>query len=143
LMARSADPAEPPVINPNYLATEYDRAVTVRLVRFVRSLMTHPAMLPYAVGELGEAAGAQTDDEIIDLVKRTGTSGYHSCGTCKMGVDGDPNAVLDERLNVRGVAGLRVMDLSAMPLQVSCNTNAPVMAMAWKLVDMMRADLAR
>jgi choline dehydrogenase len=143
LTARSADPAEPPLINPNYLATEYDQTVTVRLVRFVRRLMTHSAMHPYAMEELDEAAQAQTDDEIIDLVKRNGISGHHSCGTCKMGIDGDPKAVLDERLNVRGVAGLRVMDLSAVPLQVSGNPNAPVMAMAWKLVDMMRTDLDR
>jgi choline dehydrogenase len=143
LMARSADPAESPLVKPNYLGTEYDRAVTVRLVRFVRRLMTHSAMQPYALEELDEAAQAQTDDEIIDLVKRNGISGHHSCGTCKMGIDGDPKAVLDERLNVRGVAGLRVMDLAAVPLQVSGNPNAPVMAMAWKLVDMMRKELGR
>ena len=143
VMARSADPAAPPVIRPNYLATDYDRAVTVGLVRFIKRLMTHPLLEPYVVGELGEAARVQADDEIIDLVRRTGNSGYHSVGTCKMGVDDDREAVLDERLRVRGVSGLRIADCSVMPVQVSANTNGPVMAIAWRLADMMKEDLAR
>lgn len=143
VMARSSNPADPPLIDPNYLDTEYDRAVTVGLFRFIRNLMTQPALAPFVVAELGDAASVQTDDEIIDMIRDTGVSGYHSAGTCKMGVDGDNLAVLDERLRVRGAQGLRVVDLSAMPLQVSANTNGPVMAMAYKLADMMKQDLAQ
>ena len=141
VMARSKDPAVPPVIRPNYLATEYDRAVTIGLVRFIRRLMNRPELKPYVMGELGEAAAATTNDEIIDLMLRSGTSGYHSVGTCKMGSDADRSAVLDERLRVRGVSGLRVVDCSVMPLQVSANTNGPVMAIAWRAANMMREDL--
>jgi choline dehydrogenase len=141
VMARSADPAVPPVIQPNYLATDYDRAVTVGVARFVKRLMAHAALEPYVVGELGESAKVKTDDEIVDLVRRTGSSAYHSAGTCKMGVDADAAAVLDERLRVRGVTGLRVADCSVMPVQVSANTNGPVMAIAWRLADMMKEDL--
>jgi choline dehydrogenase-like flavoprotein len=143
VMARSADPAAPPLIRPNYLATDYDRAVTIGLVRFIKSLMTHAQMQPYVTGEIGESAKIASDDEIIDYVRRFGSSGYHSIGTCKMGPDGDVNAVLDQRLRVRGVDGLRVCDCSVMPTQVSANTNGPVMAIAWKCADMIREDLAR
>jgi choline dehydrogenase-like flavoprotein len=142
-MARSSNPADPPLIDPNYLDTDYDRAVTVGVFRFIRSLMTQPALASFTVAELGDAAKVQTDDEIIDLIRDTGVSGYHSAGTCKMGVDEDKLAVLDERLRVRGAQGLRVVDCSAMPLQVSANTNGPVMAMAYKLADMMKQDLAQ
>jgi choline dehydrogenase len=143
VMAASADPWAAPVIRPNYLATDYDRSVTIGLVRFIRGLMTRPELASYVVAELGDAATACTDDEIVDLMRRKGSSGYHSVGTCKMGIDGDKGAVLDERLRVRGAAALRVVDCSVMPLQVSANTNGPVMAIAWRAADMIREDLAR
>jgi choline dehydrogenase-like flavoprotein len=143
LLAQSADPAVPPLIEPNYLSTEYDRAVTIGLVRFLRRLMTQPALKPYVSGELGEGARLVSDDEIIDFMLREGLSSYTSSGTCKMGVAGDETAVLDERLRVRSVAGLRVVDCSVMPTQVSANTNAPVMAVAWRAADLIREDLAR
>jgi choline dehydrogenase-like flavoprotein len=141
VLARSADPADPPVIRPNYLATEYDREITVRLVRFLRTLMSQPALTPYVEAELGESTLAITDDEIVDFMRRRGSSAYHAVGTCAMGVSSDPNSVLDERLRVRGVAGLRVVDCSVMPQQVSANTNGPVMAVAWRAAEMMRTDL--
>ncbi len=74
-------------------------------------------------------------------MRSRGTSAYHAVGTCAMGPDSDRNAVLDERLRVRGVTGLRVVDCSVMPQQVSANTNGPVMAVAWRAADMIRADL--
>jgi choline dehydrogenase-like flavoprotein len=140
VMARSADPNAAPIIRPNYLSTAYDRAVTVGLVRFNKRLMTHPVLKPYVVGELGESAQVHTDEEIIDLVKRTGMSASHSIGTCRMGVASDPLAVLDERLRVRGVSGLRVADCSVMPTQVSANTHGPAMAIGWKLADMIKEE---
>lgn len=143
VMARSADPADPPLIRPNYLSTDYDRAVSIAMVRFLRRLMTQPLLTPYVEGELGEAARAVADDEIIEVMHRTGSSGYHSVGTCKMGIDSDRTAVLDSRLRVRGVEHLRVVDCSVMPQQVSANTNGPAMAIAWRAADLLREDLAR
>lgn len=142
VMAQSTDPAAPPSIRPNYFSTDYDRAVTVGLVRFLRALMTHTALTPYVVGELGELAAAHTEHEIIDFMRREGMSSYTSSGTCKMGVNGDAQAVLDDRLRVRGIAGLRVVDCSVMPTQVSANTNGPVMALAWRAADLIREDFA-
>jgi choline dehydrogenase len=137
VMARSADPADPPLIDPNYLDTDYDRVVTIELVRFLKRLMTQPALAPYVVGELGEAAHAETDDEIVDVVRRTGKSCFHNVGTCKMGVDGDPTAVLDARLRVRGITGLRVADCSVLPLQISAEPNGPAMAIGWRAADLL------
>ena len=141
VMAQSADPANPLVIEPNYLATDHDREVTVALTRWLRRLRDHPRLQPYVVGDADER-DAQTDDEILDLVRRTGKGTYTAVGTCKMGVDGDPNAVLDDRLRVRGVSGVRVADCSAMPLQVSANTHAATLALGWRAVDLIRDDLA-
>jgi choline dehydrogenase len=141
VMARSKNPAEAAVIRPNYLSTDYDRAITIGIVRFLRRMMSHPSLEPFVVGELGEAARAQSDDEIIDMARRTGSTGYHSVGTCRMGADGDNGAVLDDRLRVRGVAGLRVADCSSLPLQISANTNGTAMAVGWHLADMMKQDL--
>jgi choline dehydrogenase len=140
VMARSADPADPPVIDPRYLDTDYDRAVTIELVRFLKRLMTQPALAPYVVAELGEAANVDTDDEIIDLVRRTGKSCFHNVGTCKMGGDADPTAVLDARLHVRGIAGLRVADCSVLPVQISAEPNGPAMAIGWRAAELLRAD---
>lgn len=141
LMAKSADPAAAPLIKPNYLYTDYDRAVTVGLVRFLRRLMGQPALAPYVLKESSQGSEAKTDDEIIDFIARTSGSGYHTIGTCKMGVDGDRHAVLDERLRVRGVEGLRIVDCSVMPTFISANTNGPVMAIAWRAADIVREDL--
>jgi choline dehydrogenase len=141
VMAQSVDRAAPPLIRPNYLATYYDRVVTIALVRFLRRLMAQPALEAYVIGELGESAEATSDEEIIDFMRREGLSSYTSSGTCKMGVDGDGMSVLDKRLRVRGVGGLRVVDCSVMPTQVSANTNAPVMAIAWRAADIIHEDL--
>jgi choline dehydrogenase-like flavoprotein len=81
-----------------------------------------------------------TDDEILDAWRRFGQSGYHAVGTCKMGLDNDPLAVVDARLRVRGVAALRVMDCSIMPSTISGNTNASAMAMAWHAADLILQD---
>jgi len=137
VMARSADPADPPLIDPNYLHTDYDRAVMIELVRFLKRLMTQPALAPYVLAELGEAAHAEADDEILDVARRTGKSCLHNVGTCKMGVDGDPTAVLDARLRVRGIEGLRVADCSVLPVQISAEPNGPAMAIGWRAADLL------
>ncbi len=141
LEAASADPAEQPIIRPRYLDSTYDRAVTVAAVRLMRRIMAEPALEPFVVGETGELAKAHSDDEIIDAALRFGSSAYHSIGTCRMGNDGDANAVLDASLRVRGVQGLRVVDCSVMPEQVSANTMGPVMAIAWRATEIMQEQL--
>jgi choline dehydrogenase-like flavoprotein len=80
------------------------------------------------------------DEEILDACRRHGQSGYHAVGTCKMGLDSDPFAVVDARLRVRNIAGLRVMDCSIMPTTISGNTNAPAMALAWRAADLILQD---
>jgi choline dehydrogenase len=131
----SADPRDPPQISPNYLATEYDRLTTVSTVRYIRGFMQQAPLEPFVVGELPPTSLAQSDDEILDMVKAYGSAGLHAVGTCRMG--SDPLAVLDERLRVRGVAGLRVVDCSIFPEQLSGNTNAPVMAAAWRASELL------
>lgn len=140
--AASSDPGELPTIRPRYLDSAYDREVTVAAVRFMRRLMQQGTLKPFVVGEIGEIREAQTDEEIIDYALRFGSSAYHSIGTCRMGADGDPGAVLDASLRVRGVHGLRVVDCSVMPEQVSANTMGPVMAIAWRAAEIIRADLS-
>jgi choline dehydrogenase len=137
--ANSADMRQPPRVDPNYLDTEYDRTVSIALVRYIRRFMAQPALAPYVAGETAGTGKAQSDDEILDMLRLRGQSGYHASGTCRMGID--DKAVLDERLRVRGVSGLRVMDASVFPEQVSANTNGPVMAMAWRAADLIIEDL--
>ncbi|EEA02643.1 glucose-methanol-choline oxidoreductase [Burkholderia sp. H160] len=137
---RSADPSDSPVIRPNYLAAEYDREVTLRMFRFQRRLLAQQPIADYIREETRPGPSIQSDEEIIDLFKRSGTTGYHAVGTCKMGPNSDPMAVVDDRLRVRGVHGLRVVDCSVMPTMVSGNTNAPVMALAWRASDLILED---
>jgi len=141
VMAVSADAAAPPKITPNYLSTDYDRSCVVGAARFVRRLMAKPELERYVAGELAPVADAQSDDELIDVALREGWSCYHSVGTCKMGSDGDRQAVLDERLRVRDLGALRVVDCSVMPEQVSANTNGPTMAIALRASKMIAEDL--
>jgi choline dehydrogenase-like flavoprotein len=107
-------------------------------VRYIRSYMQQAPLEPFVVGELAPTAPAQSDDEILDMVKAYGSAGLHAVGTCRMG--SDPLAVLDERVRVRGVAGLRVVDCSIFPEQLSGNTNAPVMAAAWRAAELLLED---
>jgi len=141
VMAQSPDPAMKPIITPNYLVTNYDRAVMLGLVRFNKTMMNHPDLKPFIVGPLGGLDKIESDDEVIDYVLRTGYSAQHGCGTCKMAPESDPMAVLDARLSVRGLQGLKVADCSVMPSQISGNTNAPAMMIGWRLSEMMQEDL--
>jgi len=134
---RSADPLEAPTIRANHLATESDLRATVDLTRFVRRLVAQPVLAPFLGPETMPGTDVQTDDEILNACARS-DSCAHAVGTCRMGVD--PLAVVDPRLRVRGLRGLRVMDCSVMPTQVSGNTNGPVMAMAWRAASLIRQD---
>jgi choline dehydrogenase-like flavoprotein len=138
VVARSANPEDPPLIHPNYLATEHDRTTVIGAFRFARRLFAQPALSRFVGEEKFPGSQVQTDDEILDLFKRRGQSGYHAMGTCRMSTD--PGSVLDERLRVRGATGLRVVDLSVVPAPISGNTNAPTMAIAARASDLILED---
>jgi len=138
IMIESADPRQAPKISPNYLHTGYDQATSVAMVRYMRELMKQAPLADFVREELPPTAEAQSDDEILEMLRKHGINGFHASGTCKMGVD--ETAVLDERLRVRGVQGLRVMDGSIFPEKLSANTNGPIMALAWRAADLILED---
>ncbi|TDY27009.1 choline dehydrogenase-like flavoprotein [Paraburkholderia sp. BL6665CI2N2] len=134
----SADRATPPEVTGNYLADPYDQRMAVNAFRLMRKIIAADPLASLLDGETRPGSAIQSDDEILELYRREGQSGYHACGTCKMGTDS--LAVLDSRLRVRGVDGLRVMDLSVTPTMISGNTNGPMMAMAWRAADLILED---
>lgn len=140
LRIRSADMREAPSIQPNYLATELDRRTTVAGVRFARRVAATQPMASLMKREVRPGADAQTDDELLEFCREYGQTIFHPSGTAKMGVAGDPLAVVDERLRVYGTRGLRVVDCSIMPTLVSGNTNVPIVMVAEKAAAMILDD---
>lgn len=140
---RSRDPFEPPEMQPNYLSTDLDRRTNVAAVRAARAIAASQAMAPWVVREVKPGPAAQSDEDILAFCREAGATIFHPSGTCAMGIDPKQGAVLDTRLRVHGVQGLRVVDCSAMPTLVSGNTNAPVVMMAEKAVDMILEDNGR
>jgi choline dehydrogenase len=138
LRIRSADPAAPPEIRINYLATELDRATNVEGLKILRKILRAPALRPYVVDEVDPGAKVSTDDELLNYCRQRGSTIYHPTSTCRMG--SDPLAVVDQRLRVRGLDGLRVVDASIMPDLVSGNTNAAIIMIAEKASDMILQD---
>ncbi len=136
----AADARRPPSINFNFLSAPVDAELTVRAIQIARSIMTAPAMAPLEVSEIAPGTDRQTDDEIIDWVKGAAETTYHPVGTCKMGAD--DMAVVDHRLRVHGIEGLRVADASIMPTLTSGNTNAPSIMIGEKCADMVLKDAA-
>ena len=134
----SSNPEMQPAIDFNFLSAPVDAELTVIAVRIARSIMTAPAMAPLQVEELAPGDPRQTDDEIIEWVKAAAETTYHPVGTCKMGQD--EMAVVDERLRVRGLQGLRVADASIMPTLTSGNTNAPSIMIGEKAAAMVLED---
>lgn len=138
---RSADPADKPIIAPNYLATDADRQVAADSLRVTRRLMGQPALAPYRPEEF--LPGPVIGDDAESLAKAAGDIGttiFHPVGTAKMGLASDPLAVVDERLRVIGVDGLRVADASVMPTITSGNTNTPTLMIAEKGARMILED---
>ena len=134
--ARSADPMQPPAIQPNYLAEENDRRVLLAAVRLGRRLMHTPELGRYLEREESPGPGIESDDELLDYARQRGTTAFHVMGTCRMGPETDPQAVVDDQLRVRGVEGLRVADASIMPTMPSSNTNAPSIMIGEKAADL-------
>ncbi len=133
LRLRSADPAAPPAISPNYLSTDDDRRVAADSLRVARRIVAQPALAQYKPLEYLPGPSAGDDDaSLIKAAGDIGTTIFHPVGTAKMGRDSDPLAVVDERLRVLGVEGLHVIDASVMPAITSGNTNAPTMMIAEK-----------
>jgi choline dehydrogenase len=140
IMIRSPNVADTPLISPNYLATDNDCRTTVDGIRLIRHLTSQAPLRSLLAEETFPGPLVNNDEEILDACRRHGQSGYHAVGTCKMGLDSDPFAVVDARLRVRNIAGLRVMDCSIMPTTISGNTNAPAMALAWRAADLILQD---
>ena len=134
--ARSADPLAKPEIQPNYLADEMDRRVIVDGIGLARRLMRTEPLAPYLAHEALPGDEVRTDAEILDFARGIGTTAFHLSGTCRMGPATDPEAVVDDRLRVHGIEGLRVADASIMPTITSANTNAAVLMIGEKAADM-------
>jgi choline dehydrogenase len=135
---RSADAMQAPSMQPNYLSAELDRRCALAGIRLARSLAATRALQPYVAGEYKPGAGVKSDEELLEFARNFGATIFHPSGTCKMG--SDPLAVVDERLRVHGVGGLRVVDCSVMPTLTSGNTAAPVVMIAEKASDLILAD---
>jgi choline dehydrogenase len=129
---RSGKFEDAPAIAPNYLSTPEDRKVAADSLRVTRRIVAQPALAKYEPQEWKPGLQYQSDDELARLAGDIATTIFHPVGTTKMGRDDDPMAVLDSRLRVRGIAGLRVVDAGAMPTITSGNTNSPVLMMAEK-----------
>jgi choline dehydrogenase len=135
---QSADPHQAPAIRYNFLSAELDRQVVLAATRITRRIMEAPALDAYRGLELAPGKEVQSDDEMLDWIMQTAETTYHPVGTCKMGAD--PMAVVDERLRVHGIAGLRVADASIMPTLTSGNTNAPSIMIGEKAAGMLLED---
>jgi choline dehydrogenase len=130
---KSPDAAQAPAIRPNYLSTEQDRQVAAESLKLTRRIVSQPALAPFKPEEYRPGTQFQTDEELARLAGDIATTIFHPVGTCKMGRKDDPAAVVDSRLRVRGVSGLRVADASVMPTITSGNTNSPTLMIAEKL----------
>src|SRR5262249_15937669 len=141
---RSADPREPPAIQPRYLSAPADREVITRGLKLLRGIMSQAAIRRYIVEERAPGPQCTSDEDLLAFARQVGFGGgvgaavFHPTSTCRMGHDA--TAVVDERLRVRGFDILRVVDGSIMPTVVSGNTNAAVIMIAEKGADMILAD---
>jgi choline dehydrogenase len=135
---RDADARTPPAIRPHYLSTETDRRVAVEAIRLTRRIAKARSLARFSPEEFKPGTDLQSDADLAKAAGDIGTTIFHPVGTCRMG--NDPAAVVDDRLRLRGIGGLRVVDASVMPTITSGNTNAPTMMIAEKAAEMIRAD---
>lgn len=136
---QSNHPADQALIDPNYLSASEDQQVMIEGVRIARKLLSAPDFDKFEGSELYPGEQAQTDEEILEFLRERAETIYHPIGTCKMGADDDPMAVVDNQLRVRGVTGLRVVDASVMPSLIGGNTNAPTIMIAERAADFIKA----
>ena len=139
--ARSTNPWVDPEIQPNYLSHEMDRRVHIAGLRMMRRLLNSPQLSPFLEGETLPGKDVQSDDEFLDFARNNGVTTYHLIGTAKMGPADDPMAVVDDRLRMHGMEGLRVVDASIMPAMTSANTMATTMMIAERAADFIRSEL--
>lgn len=137
LRLNSADPLDKPLIDPRYLSDRIDLDLAIKGVRKSMEIGNAAAFATVGARQIFPAPEARSDEGIIDYIRRAGNTVWHPVGTCKMG--SDPMAVVDDRLRVHGLAGLRVADASIMPTIVSGNTNAPCIMIGEKLSDLVLA----
>lgn len=135
-----ADPRLAPIANPNYLVDEDDCQRLVKALKAARQILRSPLLAPFVDGEIFPGPGVESDDELLAFAREYGVSSYHLVGSCKMGPVSDPLAVVDHRLKVHGLDGLRVADASIMPTMTSSNTYAPTMMIAEKAAELILAS---
>ena len=138
IMAQSPDPLTYPAIRPNYLSAPSDLRVLIAGIHHTRRIFAQPAMARYSVEETVPGSDVTTDEQFGEFARNAGTNVFHPVGTCKMGTD--PMAVVDPRLRVHGIDGLRVIDASIMPAVTTGNTNAPTIMIGEKGAAMIRED---
>ncbi len=136
--ATSKDVFDDPELQPNYLSHPDDRRVHLGGIRLVRRMLATPQLAPFVEVETLPGKDTQSDDELLDFARANGTTTFHLIGTCRMGPETDPTAVVDHQLRVRGLSGLRVVDASVMPSMTSANTYATTLMIAEKAADMIR-----
>jgi choline dehydrogenase-like flavoprotein len=138
-----AEAGESPAIRPNYLSTDEDRRVAADAIRLARRIVGQEPLRRFKPQEVAPGPQLTTEEELVRAAGAIGTTIFHPVGTAKMGVEGDPQAVLDERLRVRGIERLRVIDASAMPRITSGNTNSPTVMIGEKGAAMVLEDARR
>lgn len=136
VMASSKNVHDKPIISYNYLSTDHDIRIAIDSVKLTRKIAKSKALKRFSPIEISYGADANTDDEILDMVRNTITTVYHPAGSCRMGVD--DKSVVDQNLNVRGIGNLMVVDASIMPTIVSGNTNAPTIMIAERAADFIK-----
>jgi choline dehydrogenase len=135
---KSADPTQPPAIQPRYLSSSSDRDTVVAGLKLLRGIMGQRPMRHYIAEERAPGPHVTSDEDLLAFARAAGSTVFHPTSTCRMG--SDATAVVDERLRVHGMGNLRVVDASIMPTVVSGNTNAAVIMIAEKGADMILQD---
>ncbi|WP_233139518.1 GMC family oxidoreductase [Marivita geojedonensis] len=135
---KSANPADAPLIDPNYLSDPYDREMSIRGLKLVQDILAQDALKPFILAERLPGPDVRSDQDYFNFICVHSKTSHHCAGTCRMGSDAE--AVLDLRLRFNGIDGLRIADASIMPNVVSSNTNAPSIMIGEKAADMIKQD---